>query len=60
MRVDNKMNQLNENLSAIRRQKTIYNLKLKNTKDAEEEKELSEKIELLAKEEKELLKKLGV
>lgn len=54
------MNQLNENLSAIRRQKTIYNLKLKNTKSAEEEKELAEKINLLNEEEQKLLEQLGV
>ena len=45
------MNQLNENLAVIRRQKKIYEKQLKN---------LEKKIRILSEEETKILKELGV
>ena len=54
------MNQLNEQLASIRRQKTIYKKQLKETKDPQEQWDLSRKIMDLDTEESRLLKELGV
>ena len=53
------MNQLNETLAIIRRQKTIYMLKLKDA-DVKLSEELKKKISELDKEEQRILKELGV
>lgn len=54
------MNQLNENLSVIRRQKSIYTKRLEESNNVDERKKLSEKIILLNDEERKLLEQLGV
>jgi len=54
------MNQLNEKLAIIRRQKKIYKKQLKKTKEPQEQYDLSKKIMKLDEEEYNILKQLGV
>ena len=51
------MNQLNQTLATIRRQKTIYNTILKQTQNKKEKQKLQEKIQTLAQEEQKILNK---
>lgn len=52
------MNQINQTLATIRRQKTIYNTILNQTNNPETQKRLKEKINTLIIEENKILKKL--
>ena len=54
------MNQLNENLASVRRQKKVYEKRIKETKEPQEQWDLSRKIMVLEEEESKLLKQLGV
>lgn len=54
------MNQLNEQLASIRRQKAIYKKKLNRTKEAQEQYDISKQIMELDEKESKLLKELGV
>lgn len=54
------MNQLNERLAIVKRQKKIYMKKLNETKEPQEQYDLSKKIMKLDEEESELLTQLGV
>ena len=54
------MNQLNETLASIRRQKKVYKKKLNETKEPQEQYDLSKKIMILDEEESKILKQLGV
>lgn len=54
------MNQLNETLASIRRQRKVYKKNLDKTKDPQEQYDLSKKIMVLDEEESKLLKELGV
>ena len=60
MRVDKTMNQLNETLASIRRQRKIYKKNLDETKEPQEQYDLSKKIMVLDEEEYKILKELGV
>lgn len=51
------MNQLNQTLATIRRQKTIYTTILKQTQNKKEKQKLQEKIQTLAQEEQKILNK---
>lgn len=53
------MNQLNQTLASIRRQKSLYEKKISETKDAQEQYTLSKKIMVLEEEESKILKELG-
>ena len=52
------MNQINQTLATIRRQKTIYNTILNQPNNPETQKRLKEKINTLIIEENKILKKL--
>lgn len=54
------MNLQNETLASIRRQKKIYKKKLDETKEPQEQYDLSKKIMALDEEETKILKELGV
>ena len=54
------MNQLNQKLASIRRQKKIYEKQMDETKEPQEQWDLSKKIMVLEEEESKLLKQLGV
>jgi len=54
------MNQLNETLASIRRQRKIYKKNLDETKEPQEQYDLSKKIMVLDEEEYKILKELGV
>ena len=54
------MNLLNEKLDSIRRQKKLYEKRMKETKEPQEQWDLSKKIMVLEEEESKLLKQLGV
>lgn len=54
------MNLQNETLASIRRQKKIYKKKLNETKEPQEQYDLSKKIMVLDEEETKILKELGV
>ena len=54
------MNQLNETLPSIRRQRKIYKKNLDETKEPQEQYDLSKKIMVLDEEEYKILKELGV
>jgi len=53
------MNQLNERLASVRRQKKVYEKRMKETKEPQEQWDLSKKIMVLEEEESKLLKELG-
>ena len=54
------MNQLNQKLASVRRQKKVYETKMKETKEPQEQWDLSHKIMVCEEEESKLLKQLGV
>ena len=54
------MNQLNETLASIRRQRKIYKKNLNETKEPQKQYDLSKKIMVLDEEEYKILKELGV
>ena len=54
------MNQLNKTLASIRRQRKIYKKNLDETKEPQEQYDLSKKIMVLEEEESKILKELGV
>jgi hypothetical protein len=54
------MNQLNEQLATIRRQKSLYKKQLDETNDPQEQWDISRKIMVLDEEESKLLNELGV
>ncbi len=54
------MNQLNETLASIRRQKKIYKKLLDETKEPQEQYDLSKKIMVLDAEESQILKQMGM
>lgn len=54
------MNQLNQKLASIRRQKKLYKKQMDETKEPQEQWDLSKKIMVLEEEESKLLKQLGV
>ena len=54
------MNQLNETLASIRRQKKLYTKRIFETKEPQEQYDLSKKIMVLDEEEYKILKELGV
>ena len=53
------MNQLNQTLASVRRQKKIYEKKIMESKDAQEQYQLSKKVMVLEEEESRILKELG-
>ena len=59
MRVDKTMNQLNETLASIRRQKKLYTKRIFESNEPQEQYDLSKKIMVLEEESK-ILKELGV
>ena len=60
MRVDKTMNQLNETLASIRRQKKLYTKRIFESNEPQEQYDLSKKIMVLEEEENKILKELGV
>ena len=54
------MNLLNEKLASIRRQKKLYEKQIFETKEPQEQWDISQKIMVLEEEESKLLKELGV
>jgi len=54
------MNQLNQELASIRRQKKIYMKQMDETKEPQEQYDLSKKIMVLEEEESKILRQLGV
>ena len=60
MRVDKIMNQLNETLASIRRQKKLYTKRIFESDDPQEQYDLSKKVMVLEEEESKILKQLGV
>ena len=53
------MNLVNEKLASIRRQKKLYEKRMKETDEPQEQYDLSKKIMVLEEEESKLLKELG-
>ena len=54
------MNQLNETLASIRRQKKLYTKRIFESDDPQEQYDLSKKVMVLEEEESKILKQLGV
>lgn len=54
------MNQLNETLAVIRRQKTIYQKELNKTEDIDKQKQLTMLLDELSVEEEKILNQFGV